>query len=157
MVGALVVVWQGHWVSQNKELFRGEIKPPTRPDGTIWVDCNVCDKSGEIPRMGSTTSMRTCPVCFGVSGHYVLKHDELDKNCPVCSSMGRVFLEGDNSATTCYLCDGRGIARVPPGHLLCPECKGRKEQVGADGETKRCWLCRGDGMILSEMPMVQGR
>lgn len=106
LLGAVLVIFQGVWVSRNKALFqRGVVLELV----TEKIDCDYCGGLGMIRDPAYPTQMYLCPLCFGVGSHVVRRITDRDTLCPVCGGLGRVLDEPTGYAQTCPRCDGRGL------------------------------------------------
>ena len=153
LIGALVVILQARWVAENKALFRGNIEVTPAGEDTEWVRCSTCRGKGRVTWQGAEDRPVLCPICFGVRGRSVVIEDELEGLCSPCQGMGRILNYSILSGRPCRLCDTRGVMRIPPGFLVCPECNGQMESVARDGSgVTACWLCEAEGLILGQLP-----
>lgn len=150
LVCSVVVLWQAHWASKNREVYQRKEAPRFRvgPNHSRFHECRVCSGKGRILLYEQDTM---CPICFGVGGHFVKQEDTLDVVCPHCSAQGRVFDPLTAEGSECQVCGGRGAARLTPDTMFCPECKGTGERrVAGQRKGEPCWLCTGRGIITKQ-------
>lgn len=150
LFGGVVVIWQAHWASQNREIYlRRETRFRVGPNASVFQECLVCNTHGRIL---VDEEDRMCPVCFGVGGNFVKRFDTGEAVCAYCTGQGRVFDTRTAGGLECRICEGRGAKRMPQHLMFCPECRGGGEQRIPDTrEFEDCWLCKGRGMLAREI------
>ena len=100
MVGGLVLFLQWQWLGQNRYLFA--------PFAIQRVECDLCGKTGRVPKPDANNELEMCPACYGVGYHTIRRFDESEVLCAACLGLGR--LEGQEGFwRTCRRCDGRGL------------------------------------------------
>ena len=100
MVGGFVLFMQWRWLGENRHLFA--------PFSIQRIECEVCGKTGQVPKPGANNVLEMCPACYGVGYHTIRRFNEADVLCPACLGLGRLEDE-DESWRTCRRCDGRGL------------------------------------------------
>lgn len=148
---AIVVLMQGRWVSKNSEIYLA--KPFDRfrsgPNGSILVPCSHCNFHG---RVLVDEEEVTCPICFGVGGHYVKRKDTGEQYCMLCDGMGRILDGAGVKSQSCPVCNGRGVKRVAYGRAFCPNCEGLGSEFNEETDQRReCALCSGSGNIFQDV------
>lgn len=102
-VGGLVLFLQWRWLGENRYLFA--------PFAIERIDCELCGKTGRVPKPGANNELAMCPACYGVGYHTVRRFDESEVLCPACLGLGRLENQ-DETWRTCRRCDGRGLIRA---------------------------------------------
>lgn len=100
MAGGFVLFLQWRWLEENQHLFA--------PFSIQRIECDICGKTGQVPKEGSNNVLEMCPACYGVGYHSVRRFGSQDVLCPACMGMGRLE-EKDGTWRTCRRCDGRGL------------------------------------------------
>lgn len=100
VLGGLVLFLQWRWLGENRHLFA--------PFAIERIECEVCGKTGQIPKPGANNELEMCPACYGVGYHTIRRFNEAEVLCPACLGMGRLEDE-DGAWRTCRRCDGRGL------------------------------------------------
>ena len=72
----------------------------------------------------------------------------IEVKCSFCSGLGRDPFGIMSLLSTCCVCGGRGLVRVPVPYMRCAHCRG----MGAV-KTLTCTVCGGKGFVAE----VQGR
>lgn len=150
LFGGVIVIWQAHWASQNREIYlRRESRVRVGPNASLFQECPVCNTQGRIL---VHEKERMCPVCFGIGGHFVKRFDTGEAVCAFCSGQGRTFNTRTAEGEACPICDGRGATRLPYDLMFCPECRGGGQLRSQEtGEMEACWLCMGRGMLTRQL------
>lgn len=148
--GGVVVIWQAHWASQNREIYlRREPRIQVGPNASRFQACPACNTHGRIL---VHEEERMCPVCYGVGGNFVKRFDTGEAVCALCSGQGRTFNTRTAEGEECPICVGRGVTRLPFDLMFCPECRGGGELRSPEsGEMEACWLCMGRGMLTRQL------
>lgn len=150
LFGGVVVIWQAHWASQNREIYlRREPRFRVGPNASLFHECPACNTHGRILVHDEE---RMCPVCFGVGGNFVKRFDTGEAVCAFCSGQGRTFNTRTAGSDLCHICDGRGATRLPFDLMFCPECLGGGQLRSPETrEMEDCWLCAGRGRLTREI------
>ena len=103
LVGGLVLFMQWQWLGQNRYLFA--------PFAIQRIECDLCGKTGRVPKPDANNQLEMCPACYGVGYHTIRRFDDREVLCAACLGLGRLE-DQDGSWRTCRRCDGRGLIRA---------------------------------------------